>query len=460
MLDGVRSIVSQSYCALCDSGTIVNTSRKAYMILICSIATSLFAASIGCLGGYYDDDLHPTFSTDGQRAAFIQFRHYTRLPMADSEVIRTDVNLHHWSITNPDIWRTVELSTDGPPVYKAKVIFSPDSRYVAIVASDSVYCVDLESNLRRQLSLKQDHSENLVWAGPREVVYVTKSEEPEGGYPAYGLPRMFWRIAIDDPPTNRVLIHKDENCIDEDHYSLSPQGGYLIIPPTMRSRWRCVNLHDSSVFEFGATNRYTYYTTGRPFESSISWTSDESRAVCMNVYVKEVEAFILHPRAGKANSFDKEAMMLFGGASAFLARLTGLEAEWSPDNKYLVLSQMGRLLQPGSWKVSDVRDELNLRFPSQKPFQPSIRKLSVPGWLLVIAEDGRNYITDFERQELHDLGEFGLNPYLFEETKGDDDDESCWLISPDGSHVLSRSLKRFGWEVHRLKSPLPRILCK
>jgi len=444
-----------------ERGSVLTRFRAASEILICLLGAPLLAANSGCLGSCYDTDSSPTFSPDGRRAVFLVFRNNTLLPFPDGEVISTDVALHHWTITNSDSWRRVWILRGEPSTdFQARVLFSPDSRYAAVLTSECLSCVDLETNKQTRLSFKGDQAESFAWIGRRELAYTTVDVDPEAARPRCGWPRSFWRIAIGDPPSKRALIHRDENCTSKVHYSWSPRGSYIVIRPTRRARWRCINVKDSRVFEFGATNLNTSYATHRPYESGVSWASDESRALCMSVYVNGAGAFILDPVTGNTRAFDKEAVALCGGAKSFRGRRVGLEAEWSPANEYFVLSHIGRLVNPDTWRSVDVQEELNRRFPSQGPFHSVIRKLSVPGWLLVVAENGRAYFTDFDLRELRALSDLGLRSVWYDwalHHDQPDGDVANWLVSPDGSRSVRRSMKGSEWEVFRLKSVLPPI---
>jgi dipeptidyl aminopeptidase/acylaminoacyl peptidase len=291
------------------------------------------------------------------------------------------------------------------------MIFSPDSKKLAVRSPRYLEVVDLETGTRSRLAGPDQPVSTMGWRGNNEMVYSVFKEEDIGKRRSGVFHRIF-RHSVGGPAVKRSLLYEqdDYDGLYEDY--ISPTGEYVVFMSQDYSKGR-----------FHLLNSQTGETTPLTEKSGqcqgVSWKPDGSCVFCLSTS----EAFLWHTKEGRKTDLSGDYDDSFRGFAEYGPSIDKL---WTPDGRYIVINSSktgGCLVRPDPWLVVPVVKLLVSRlektencrvYRSSPDDYPYLFVQPYPGWTRIwvqMAVEGkhkmpgqtvvlepRNYLVDYEAE--------------------------------------------------------------
>ena len=357
-----------------------------------------------------------TFSPDGRRVAFVWVKNLDWPIGFEPPTLSQTAYVRWCTIDRPTNRKSVKVDSFGPSKSGYSIqtfidlMFSPDSRHLAVLSPHLVTIIDLESETKWRLTRGGEIVTSLVWLGNEEVAYAAHSNI--GGHKEVA-DRTFGRHKIHSRSDERVAIYAEkgvETGIDTwTGYALlehwSPAGRYVIfLTPSPVGRFHLLDLDRRSIRPFGHPSVSSW--------KGVSWKPDGSAAVCVSQVgmQKPDEALLIDAATGETYDFSESFAEVFGEFSPRIGPL------WPAGSEYFIANDLelgGCLVRPRPWRVIQVGKQLckHLGTPDAKP--PSIYRLPQANWVRVQAKAGTAlsesewYGFDCERERFVELADAG-----------------------------------------------------
>lgn len=395
----------------------------------------------GCIthGGFSSLVVAP----DHSAVAYVSESTLLKPPIVDEVMtFRHDIYLHLVDTDRPSHHRTIWLGAFG--LYHvnqlsipAKVLFSGDSRYVAVLASDRLWVVNAQSGRSRCMNQSGRHVTSVAWSNPDLLAYGTLAVETKGG--TKSACKAFW---VADPAeashprqvySGPGLMHQYEamSPVLEEWDRWSPDGRYVIFAD-QASQGRAAILDVQS-------SRSQAFSEDKCYGLAVAWKPDSSAAFCAAGKRGGMAAYLLSVSGSQIVDVSSNATDLFGD------RVPHLGPVWTSDGQYVIIEYVagkrGILVQPAPWRVLDTGSVVTKKLGMDANDSPGLSPLC-SGWLVGIVltpkEQAGLYAISYDGQEQRLLAS-GCN--------------IAWAISPDGQ-MLVRADAHGKMTIHRL-GPMP-----
>ncbi|MHC4658191.1 MAG: hypothetical protein ACYS83_03310 [Planctomycetota bacterium] len=374
------------------------------------------------------------FSPDSSKIVFIHADTWRIPSLADSTpVLKAKISAYWCDANSPETKKSLEVESVGREYggyfsLPAGLVFSPDSKHIAIFTVRYLLVINLKSSQLRRLSHAGENVSSFRWLNNEEVGYVVHTRKKEGE--SYD-ERTFWRQRITDGPDSRKKIFPmsgvERGAFDsrpilfgEDLEHWSPKGRYVIFISSSRNSGRRFKLLDvvrgNIITSFGHPESYA---------ALVSWKTDESEAFCVGGIGGEgrnQQAFLIQASTGEVSDCSKSFSSTFRTIVA-----PTLLPFWTDDGKYVLANDLLKLgpclIQPHPWKIIELQKQLAKRVKLNAQYKPQLFRLPVSGWVGIntVASIGPvysvpKYAVDYEVEECIQLF----------------DVPGWWACSPDG----------------------------
>lgn len=286
-----------------------------------------------------------------------------------------------------------------------RLVFSPDSRHLAVVAPCMLKIIDLASGRCWSLTAPGEIVSSLAWLGPEEIGYAAHTSL-RGQYQDT-TDRTFWRQRIDTQPDSRVLIHREVGVqagfctripsFDWPLEHWSPSGRYALYQPSRGSQVHVLDSRERRVQAIGGEDVYF---------NAIAWKRDESAVACI-AGVRgdrhEYVAMLINPRTLGIVDFTEPFLRALKDPYPYL------QTAWTSDDRYLLINDLHRggcVIQPVPFRCVRVADRLpsNVTHEPECRYTASIHPFPTSGWVRALDPNSVGYLVDCEGERLINLG--------------------------------------------------------
>lgn len=316
------------------------------------------------------------------------------------------------------------------------LMFSPDSKQLAVKSPRYFEVVDLQTGKRFQLTGPDESVATMGWLGNTEMVYVIYTES-DPGKRSHSLTHQIFRHSIGEPAGKRLMLYEQKDYDGTYHDYISPTGEYIVFMSQGYSNGRFLLL-DSQ------TGKVTPLTEKDGQCQGVSWKPDGSCVFCLS----STEALLWYPKEGRKKDLSEDYDNSF---RRFLEFGPSIDALWTPDGKYIVINSAktgGCLVSPDPWHVvpvgkrlvSYLEDKEKSRIYRDSPEDyPYLFVQPYPGWTRIwvqiatdrnpampgqaVVPEARNYLVDYA------AGRFLL-------TQPSDTPGGGWSLTPDGRKIV------------------------
>jgi hypothetical protein len=169
----------------------------------------------------------------------------------------------------------------GPLAYETHLLFSPDSRRLAVVTHESLKVIDLITGEHWKLTASDERVTSLAWTSNTDVVYAahTYMSPPRGDdVRETASDRSFWRQRADAGPGARTLVFRESSVpaganrhFDWPLESFCPRGDRVIFrSPLHGGTFVLLDLNSRTTRQFGSCSA----------RSMTWWNREGTRAIC------------------------------------------------------------------------------------------------------------------------------------------------------------------------------------
>ncbi|MHC4982411.1 MAG: WD40 repeat domain-containing protein [Planctomycetota bacterium] len=259
--------------------------------------------------------------------------------------------------------------------------FSPDSKYLAVLAGGHAWIIDLAKHRSLRIGHGDEFVGSFAWTSPNEFVYVVHEISADEKRPNRGSrKRTFWLQRVQrgpaakgQPLSARTAVHEEQDVVqflDRSGEKWSPNGKYAIVCSCGFRGLRLFDLSKRSARDIG---RKTIVSTldlhpGHLF--GVEWSPDGERAFCITRDVSRSrtdegeanEAILVDAPAGEVLDLKEQFTGFFEPQW-----LTVSSMEWTVDGKGCLVQVANKtsdelfLITPRPWHVARVKGD-NWRF--------------------------------------------------------------------------------------------------
>ena len=254
------------------------------------------------------------------------------------------------------------------------VVFSPDSKHMAVVTPERTTIVQVQSDKHWDLETPDQIVTSVVWTSDDQIGYAAHSN----------------RRGFVGSKTDRTLrLRKIRDIVGDGAITLytapyeggaswgiehwSPGGRYVIFRNQRHGDdFRLFDVSTKTVTAFGQTKSYT---------EGVSWRPDGSAALCLSRGIggsAPYEALLLDPATGKTEDLTENFAKAFGSDSLDLPAL------WTPDGRYVIVNTLKRggcLVAPKPWQVVSVAERFLKKIGRGNERPEYIFPLLAKGWV-------------------------------------------------------------------------------
>lgn len=315
------------------------------------------------------------------------------------------------------------------------MMFSPDSKQLAVKSPRYLEVVDLTTMTRRRLTGPDEPVGAIGWLSDHEMVYSV-FKKPSAGEKSYGASHQIFRHTLREPPGRRSLLFEQNNYEGPHHDYVSPTGEYVVfISGYLKQQFMLLNVLTGEV----------NVLTEEPAQcQKASWKPDGSCVFCLS----SREAVLWYPQEGRKKDLSEDYDKSF---RRIIPYYPDIDERWTPDGEYVVINSTktgGCLVRPDPWQVVPVGKRLvdyleqteNLRVHRDSSDDyPYVYIQPYPGWTRIwvqIATDKkpvipgqtvvlepRCYLVDYEATR--------FLPMPPSDTPG-----GGWSLSPGGGKIV------------------------
>jgi dipeptidyl aminopeptidase/acylaminoacyl peptidase len=316
-----------------------------------------------------------------------------------------------------------------------KLLFSPDSRHIAVESPHSLEVVDLADEERHRLTDPDERVTSMGWLGSNEMVYVSHKESDTGKQGGHRI-RQIFRHAVQEAPGKRMLLYEQLDYSGNDYDYVSPAGDYVVFMSQGYSNgtFSLLNVQTGTVKVISEKKARC---------QAVSWKPDGSGVF----YLSSKEALLLYPREDRIKDLSGNYDNDFRVKPEFEPKIDPL---WTPDGKFIVLNSSktgGSVICPDPWRVILIGKLLvnylekkdNPHFCDPLDSYPWIFVQPYPGWVRIWI-----CLVSDEKQTVHmDTAELERRNYLadyegkqFFPMKSSFSPGGAWTITPDGKKMV------------------------
>lgn len=317
-----------------------------------------------------------------------------------------------------------------------RLLFSPDSRHIAVKSPRYLEVVDLETQKRHRLTGPDELVTSMGWLGNTEMVYVVHIETKTKKR-SYGRIREIYRHPVGDSPGKRQLLYAQNDYRGNCHDYVSPTGENVVFISQGYSDglFYLLNVQTKKVTPLNDTIAQC---------QAVSWKPDGSAVFC----VSGKEALLHYPKQGRTKDLSSDYDNSF---RRYIKYSPSIDDLWTPDGEYIVINSLetgGSLLRPDPWSVVStgtllvkhleniVHRRVYRNHPDNYPYlfvQPfpgwvrlwvrfvTDKKPYLPGQTVVL--EPQNYLVDYEGKR-------------FLPMKPTYSPGGAWTITPDGRKIV------------------------
>ena len=338
------------------------------------------------------------FSPDSTKFAYLWFKAGIA-PLPHGPFFKEKVQIRWARIDNPDNQHSIEVDSMGPefpshgtPLFwQAHCMFSPDSRYIAVVTSNSIKVIDTDTGACRDLGHPGELVKSLVWLNSYEIryssyKYVTTNEPRKSSL-------TLWHQDIRKLPDARVLIagpypygslmNMEMNWEFE---RWSPSGRYVML-----------RYSDGEADKHLILDTVTGGTTSCGPWWDLSWKRDESAVTLFSRPTGEPKNYnvkVLSLPSGPILDISEQFNRNFSGF-----QYSQVDPLWTADGLYMLFDTREKkvgvfLVRPEPWGIARL----------------SVKGPSTTAWagLLLDNEYSDNRLVDYSGQVVVNLGAKGV----------------------------------------------------
>ncbi|MBI5576965.1 MAG: PD40 domain-containing protein [Deltaproteobacteria bacterium] len=315
---------------------------------------------------------------------------------------------------------------------KFGLLFSPDSRHIAVKSPRYLEVVDLESQIRHRLTSPDELVTSMGWLGNKEMVYVIHKKT---GTEKHGVDstRQILRHTVGESPGKRLLLHEQLDYRGNYHEYVSPTGEYVVFMSQGYSNgvFCLLNVQTGKVETFSEKKSQC---------QAVSWKPDGTCVFCLS----SKKAMLLYPKEGRIKDLSDDYDNAFRRHLEFAPEIA---PRWTPDGRFIVINSTkmgGSLVCPDPWRVVPIgkllvgylEEKENQRVYSDPPDSyPLLYVQPYPGWVRIwlcfitdkkptmrgetVVLERTNYLVDYEGQR-------------FMPMKPSFSPGRAWTIKPDG----------------------------
>jgi len=398
----------------------------------------------GCMGGGSPGGIY--FSPDGSIIAYTYVKRIDLPLPPELPTIYSTIYLQWCRSDQLNECRSLKIDSYGKSYGsfvqgKFLLMFSPDSKQLAVKSPRYLEIIDLETMTRHRLTGPDEPIGAIGWLGDKEMVYSVFRESADGKR-SHGVTHQIFRHSIGEPPGKRLLLYEQNDYDGLHHDYISPTGEYVFFMSQGYSKAHFLLLNTRTAEVKALTEKPAQF-------QGASWKPDGSCVFCLS----SREALLWYPKEGRKKDLSEDYDKSFRGSIQYAPSIDG---KWTPDGEYIVINSSkkgGCLLRPDPWQVVPVGKRLvshleeteNLRVYRDSPDDyPYIFAQPYPGWTRIwvqIASDKkpmpgqtvvlepRSYLVDYEATSF-----LPLPP--------SDNPGGGWSLSPDGQKIVyfNRSL--------------------
>jgi len=394
-----------------------------------AIPISLVVALGGCSSEAFEGCSRVQVSPDGNWTAYLWEDRRVVQRGPEWYTIQQVVSICCSSSATPEKTKIVKVAEWGrskmhdPLKAQTHFAFSPQGSRLAVVHPEGLLIVTLASGESHRRHIQQGLVSSLAWIDEDTIGYVTyETLADEGGKTI----RTFWRERVNQPADKPVVIHHDTDVrypvsnqavlYEADGWPQefwSPDGKYAVFRGAIDTDAAyLLDLATGNTRKLpgsGALEYATWSHDGR----RVLWYAHAGAHNTYNAFLHTIHEWETVDLSGKFQE-------VFGTPVSY----TRIELLWTPDNQFLVGSNLGLggyLIKPVPWEVRLIGKKLQQPGEAVPPY---IRGQAVPGVLIAsFAPD--EAVVDYNGNILKKLGPGGV---------------SGWTVLPGGEQAVSVGL--------------------
>ena len=399
------------------------------------------AGSIGCQGEGSPGPI--LFSPDGSIVAHTYVKRIDLPIPPEVPTLYSTVYLQWYHADQLKIPQSIKIDSYGKSYGsfvqgQFRLLYSPDSRHIAVKSPRYLEVVDLETKKRHRLTGPDELVSSMGWLGNTEMVYVIYRESETKKH-SYGRIRQIYRHPIADLPEKRQLLYEQNDYRGNYHDYVSPTGEYVVFMSQGYSDglFYLLNIQTMKVTPL---NDKTAKCQG------VSWKPDGSSVFLLS----GKEALLHYPKEGRTKDISDDYDNTF---CLHLEYAPSIDNLWTPDSEYIVINSSktgGCLVRPDPWRVvpigkrlvkylEDVKHRRIYRNPLSPDSYPYLFVQSYPGWVRLwiqlvtdkkpylpgqtVVLEAQNYLVDYEGKQILSM-------------KPSDSPGGAWALTPDGKKMV------------------------
>lgn len=393
----------------------------------------------GCMEGGSPGGIN--FSPDGSIIAYTYVKRIDLPLPPEMPTIYSTVYLQWCSSNKLKECRSLKIDTYGKSYGsfvqgKFSLIFSPDSKQLAVRSPRYLEIVDLGTMKRHRLAGPDEPVASMGWLGNGDMVYSVFRESATGKQ-SHGVTHQIFRHSIGEPPGKRLLLYEQNDYDGPYHDYISPTGEYVVFNSQGYSKAHFLLLNTRTAEVKTLTEKPAQF-------QGASWKPDGSCVFCLS----SREALLWYPKEDRKKDVSQDYDNSFRRSIQYAPSIDG---RWTPEGEYIVINSSGTggcLVRPDPWRVVPVGKRLvshleeteNLRVYRDAPDDyPYIVAQPYPGWtrawIQIATEkkpdmlgqtvdlEPRNYLVDYEAER-------------FLLMQPSDSPGGGWSLSPDGRKIV------------------------
>jgi len=353
-------------------------------------------------------------------------------PWVDGRIVWRHISLDLLNLQSPRHKRTISLGFLGRDLagyssISRAVLFSRDSRYVAVVAGGTLWVVDVTSTKCWLWTKPDERVTSCCWTKDGQLAYGTVAKER--GLPRRRLRKSFWLARAGQGLERRRRLYRTvAHGMDWASAGMwgdwpldcwAPSGRYVVFVDTgHRDRFGMLDVGSGDVHHFGAANIGCYKMAWRPDGSGVFCVGSIAGREKLQVLLVSLPPIVVRDLSKRAKGIRIDTC-------------SSRPLFWTADAKYVVDPSAGYLIRPVPWKAVKIGAILRTAFEIPKNDFPRLFFLPVPGFLgvgvLSPAAATGTYAVTYDGRERHFLA-----PWL----------GLCFTISEDGSLAVAVDSKR------------------
>jgi hypothetical protein len=392
-----------------------------------------------CKGGSPSAAIH--FSPDGSTIAYT-YADRIDLPLPpEVPTLHSTVYLQWCPMDRIKSYQSMKIDSYGKSYGsfvqdQFALLFSPDSRHIAVKSPRYLEVVDLENQTRHRLTGPDELVTSMGWLGNKEMVYVVHKKTGSEKHGA-GSTRQIFRHTIGESPGKRLLLYEQFDYRGNYHDYVSPTGEYVVFMSQGYSDgfFYLLNVQAGKVEAFSEKKAKC---------QAVSWKPDGSCVFCLS----STGAMLLYPQEGRIKDLSDNYDNAFRRHLAFAPEI---DPRWTPDGRFIVINSTkmgGSLVCPDPWRVVPL-GKLLVGYLEEKENQrvyrdpqdsyPILYVQPYPGWVRIwlclvtdkkptmrgetVVLERMNYLVDYEGQR-------------FIPMKPSFSPGGAWTITPDGKKMV------------------------